>query len=148
MGPEFRRGQNNSVANNILQNNGSGKTSGGTNIDNYGMKVGVATQISEQNISVIDTNIAACPLSTSVCHSGIYYSVGPAIDTNTIQQDAKFVDAVAGYVLPPAATDHHNYRLQSGSPAFTTQNTNYVQSTDKDWVTRSSFPSALGAYVY
>ena len=95
-------GQNNNIANNILQNNGSGKTSGGVNVDNYGMKVVVATQISGQNIFVIDSNVSVCTLSSSVCRSGIYYSVGPAIDTNTIQQDAKFVDAVAGYVLPPA----------------------------------------------
>ena len=140
-------GQNNNVVNNILQNNGSGKTPTGANIGNYGMKVDVATQSGGQNLFVIDSNVAVCTLSTSVCHSGIYYSVGPAIDTNTIQQDAKFVNAYAGYILVPPAADHHNYRLQSSSPAFTTQNANYVQSADKDGVSRSG-TSALGAYVY
>jgi hypothetical protein len=117
-------GSNNAIVNNVLLNNGL--TTG-----NQQMKVGVAT--SGANFT-IDTNILEC--TSSQCRSGIYYVNNDPVDVNTIESEPKFVDA----------TDH-NYRLLCGSPAFTTERSGYVQSKDKDGVSRSG-TSALGAYVY
>lgn len=116
-------GSNNAIVNNVLLNNSEPT-------GNKQMRVGVAT--SGANFT-INTNIMEC---TSTCGSGIYYANNDPVDVNTIESDPKFVDV----------TDH-NYRLLCGSPAFTTQKSGYVQSTDKDGVSRSS-TSALGAYVY
>jgi hypothetical protein len=125
-------GQNNYILDNVVANNGIEVANtdqvyvGGTNL-------------------TINTNIAWC-WDTAKCSSGMTQS-----ETNTIEQDPKFGNALQGYQAEPqAVTNYHNYRLQNGSPAFTTLYTGsgFVnQVTDKDGVSRSS-TSALGAYVY
>lgn len=132
-------GSSNTIANNIVANNGV--------VGDTQMKV----DDSNPTNFVIDRNVLWC-WDTSKCAQGIWYvnCTAPCtqIDTNTTTADPKFIDAAAGYVTPPlATTSHHNYRLQSTSPAFTTQNSSYVQTADKDGVSRSGI-SALGAYVY
>lgn len=123
-------GDYNSIVNNVIANNGL-EVSGTYQVDLVGTNL------------TVDTNIAWCWNSTD-CVSGM---TGGG-DVNTIKEDPKFANGQEGYQAEPqSVTNYHNYRLLSGSPAFTTQKSGYVQSTDKDGASRAS-TSALGAYVY
>lgn len=135
-------GNNNIIVNNILSNNAQPTA-------DPQMYVGGSSLTIDENLIWCDGT--GCCTSGSSCTNDVNNASGQNLGT-IVNSDPDFVDAQEDY--SSNLISHHNYRLKCGgaaftvtSPAFHTQSSSYVQSADKDGVSRSSV-SALGAYVY